>query len=245
MASDFYDMPNFLAGCSSLKSIELALLGDIRGKRVLHLQCHFGQDSISLSRLGAQVTGVDLSDVAIERARTLALHTQSDAQFVCCDVYEAPKYIQDTFDIVFASYGAIGWLPDLHRWAQVIAHFLKPQGQLVFVEFHPVVWMFDDAFEKVGYRYFNTGPIVETQSGTYANPTASIQTSYVMWNHSLSEVFQSLMNNGLAIQAFEEYDYSPYPCFQAPLTQVPQGYRIAHLEDKIPMVYSVVATKTR
>lgn len=241
--SEFYDQEAFLNGGSSLKEIELQLLGDVRGKSILHLQCHFGQDTISLSRMGAEVTGVDLSDKAIERAKQIAKDTNSEANFICCDIYELPKYLDRQFDIVFTSYGTIGWLPDLDKWAKVISQFLKPTGKFVFVEFHPVVWMFDNDFRDVKYNYFNSGEIVETEEGTYADKTADITLKTVSWNHSLSEVINSLIKNGLEIQSFEEFDYSPYNCFNK-TTEVATGkFRIKHLENKIPMLYSVVAEK--
>ena len=152
--SDFYDLDGFLKGNTSLNDIELKLLGDIKGKSVLHLQCHFGQDSISMSRLGAQVTGIDLSDKAIETARLLAEQTHQDTIFICCNIYDLPQHLNQQFDIVFTSYGTIGWLPDLNQWAHIIAHFLKPNGRFIMAEFHPVVWMFDDDFQQITYNYF-------------------------------------------------------------------------------------------
>jgi 2-polyprenyl-3-methyl-5-hydroxy-6-metoxy-1,4-benzoquinol methylase len=241
--SAFYNMEHFMKGNTSLNEIELGLLGDISGKSILHLQCHFGQDTISLSRMGAQVTGVDLSDKAIDSARQIARAAQSNATFICCDIYDLPTHLNQQFEVVFTSYGTIGWLPDLDAWANVIATFLKPGGQLVFVEFHPVVWMFDDHFEKIAYRYFNLGPIIESENGTYADKTAAISQEYVMWNHSLSEVINSLIKHGLVIQQFDEFDYSPYNCFEKTIEIAPKKYRIAHLDDKIPMVYALVANK--
>jgi ubiquinone/menaquinone biosynthesis C-methylase UbiE len=241
--SEFYDLNGFLQGNSSLNLIELELLGDLKGKSVLHLQCHFGQDSISLSRLGAEVVGVDLSDKAIQTARDLADQTNSSARFVCCDIYDLPNHLDQEFNIVFTSYGTIGWLPDLNKWANVISHFLKPNGKFVFVEFHPVVWMFDDNFEKVGYNYFNTGPIVETEAGTYADREADLNQEYVCWNHGLGEILSSLIQNGLQISSFAEYDYSPYNCFQHTVEFEPKKFRIKHLDNKIPMVYAIIAEK--
>jgi ubiquinone/menaquinone biosynthesis C-methylase UbiE len=241
--SEFYDMEGFLKGNTSLNDIELNLLGDIKGKSILHLQCHFGQDSISLSRLGGQVTGVDFSDKAIESAIKIARDTDSNTSFICCDIYDLPNYLHHQFDIVFTSYGTIGWLPDLDKWAKIISRFLKPNGQFVMVEFHPVVWMFDDNFEKVGYRYFNSGAILETENGTYADKNAEITLSYVMWNHGLGEVVNNLILNGLEINSFEEYDFSPYNCFNKTIEVEPKKYRIEHLDNKIPMVFSITATK--
>lgn len=243
LKSDFYDVPGFLQGKNSLKDIELDLLGDVRGKSLLHLQCHFGQDSISLSRLGAQVTGVDLSDKAIKCAIDIARQTDSSAKFICCDVYDLPAHLDEQFDYVFTSYGVIGWLPDLDRWANIIQRYLKPGGKLVFVEFHPVVWMFDDDFNTVQYNYFNTGAIVENENGTYTDKEAAINQDYVMWNHSLGEVLGSLLANGLQIDHFEEYNYSPYNCFSNTEEFAPGKFRIKHLENKIPMLYALVASK--
>ena len=240
--SEFYDQAGFLKGKNSLNDIELNLLGNIKGKSILHLQCHFGQDTISLGRLGADVTGVDLSDKAIDRAKQIAKDTNSNAKFICCDVYDLPNHLNEKFDVVFTSYGTIGWLPDLDKWAKIISRFLKPNGQFVFVEFHPVVWMFDDNFDKISYRYFNSGAIIETENGTYADKKADITQSYVMWNHGLSEVINSLISNGLEINALDEFDYSPYNCFQNTLEFEPNKFRIEHLNNKIPMVYSVTAT---
>ena len=243
LKSEFYDLENFLKGKTSLNPIELQLLGDMKGKTILHLQCHFGQDTISLSRLGAEVVGVDLSDKAIECAKQIALETNTGASFICCDIYDLPNYLDKQFDIVFTSYGTIGWLPDLDKWAAIVSKFLKPNGQFVLVEFHPVVWMFDDNFEKIGYNYFNSGAIVESETGTYADKVANISQEYVMWNHGLSEVMNSLIKNELEINALNEYDYSPYNCFNKTIEFEPKKFRIEHLENKIPMVYSIVATR--
>ncbi len=245
LKSEFYDLDHFIKGKTSLNSIELELLGEVKGKTILHLQCHFGQDTISLSRLGAEVTGVDLSDKAIESAKQIAKETNSNADFICCDIYDLPNHLKEEFDIVFTSYGTIGWLPDLDKWAKIVSRYLKPNGKFVFVEFHPVVWMFDDNFQKIGYNYFNSGAIVESESGTYADKTAEIMQEYVMWNHGLSEVMNSLIKNGLEIQSLDEFDYSPYNCFNKTIEFEPKKYRIEHLENKIPMVYSIVAEKKK
>lgn len=241
--SDFYFVDEFLKGRTSLNTPELELLGDISGKKILHLQCHFGQDSISLSRMGAQVTGVDFSETAIRTATEMAGRCGTDTRFVVSDVYGLPEVLDEQFDIVFTSYGVIGWLPDLDRWAGVISHFLKPGGRLVFVEFHPVVWMFDDDFTHVKYSYFNTGAISETYEGTYADQSAALVQDYIMWNHSLADVLGNLMKNGLQISAFQELNWSPYPCFRH-TEEVEKGkYRIPQFGDKIPVVYTVMAVK--
>lgn len=241
--SEFYDVEGFLAGNTSLKEIELNLLGDIRGKKVLHLQCHFGQDTLSLARMGAEVTGADLSDRAIEYARELTERTGLQAEFVCCDIYDLPQNLEGQFDIVFTSYGTIGWLPDLEKWARVVSHFLKPGGKFVFVEFHPVVWMFDDALEKVAYSYFNAAPIIETENGTYADKQADIHNQSISWNHNLAEVLQSLINAGITPKDIREYDFSPYDIFPNSTEEEPGRYRVTHMGSRLPLVYSVVGER--
>jgi SAM-dependent methyltransferase len=243
LGSDFYDVASFLKGNTSLNSIELKLLGDIKGKSILHLQCHFGQDTISLQRLGATATGIDLSDQSIESANELASKAGITPTFICCDVYDLPNHLNQQFDIVFTSYGTIGWLPDLDKWANIVSQFLKPNGKFIIAEFHPVVWMFDDDFKNIGYNYFNTGAIIETESGTYANRDAPIKQEYVMWNHGMSEVINSLIKNGLEINSLDEFDYSPYNCFRETVEFEPKKFRIKHLENKIPMVFAILATK--
>jgi ubiquinone/menaquinone biosynthesis C-methylase UbiE len=241
--SDFYNVKEFIVGGNSLNSIELDLLGDLKGKRILHLQCHFGQDSISLARLGATVTGVDLSDKAIEKGQELAEKCGVDVNFICCDIYELEHYLDEKFDIVFTSYGTIGWLPDINKWAKVVSRFLKPKGKFVFAEFHPVVWMYDDDFTEVRYSYFNDAPIIELENGTYAEKDAPIQQEFCCWNHGLADIFQALINEGLRIDNFQEYDYSPYNCFNKTIQIAEKKFQLEPFGDKIPLVYSLSATK--
>jgi SAM-dependent methyltransferase len=243
IASDFYENESFLNGKSTLNDIELALLGDISGKKILHLQCHFGQDTLSFARLGAKATGVDLSDKAIEKAQEFNTQLGLDVTFICCDVYDTPSYLDEKFDIVFTSYGTIGWLPDLDKWAKVVSHFLKPNGKFIMADFHPVVWMYDDNFKEVFYNYFNTEPIYENETGTYADKDAPIINKTISWNHPISEILNALISNNLELNQFDEYDYSPYNCFNETEEFEVGKFRIKHFENKIPMVYSILATK--
>jgi len=243
LASDFYDVEGFLRGECALTPIEKKILGDVSGKSLLHLQCHFGQDTLSWARRGAQVCGVDLSDKSIEAAKNLAQQLQIDAEFVCCNVYDTRKHVQKQFDIVFTSYGVIGWLPDLAPWARVIAESLKPGGTFLLVEFHPVVWMFNDEFSEVAWPYFNVAPIIEENHGTYADPNAPIHFQSAGWNHSIAEVVNALLEQGLRIELLDEYDYSPYPIFRNGV-QSENGWQVKDLEGKLPLVYAVRAVKS-
>lgn len=241
--SEFYELDAFKAGKNVLRNIELDLLGDVNGKKILHLQCHFGMDSLCLSRMGAQVTGVDLSDQAIEQARELNDELGLNASFICCDLYALREHLTDEFDIVFTSYGTIGWLPDLEKWSEIIQHFLKPAGQFIMVDFHPFIWTFDDDMEKISYDYFKTEEIVEITEGTYADRNAPIKTETISWNHSLDEILGNLLKKNLRLMHFGEHDYSPYICFRNLIEREPGKYIFEHIPFKIPMVYSIVAQK--
>lgn len=243
ITSDFYNMNGFLKGQTSLKGPELALLGDVSDKSIIHLQCHFGQDSLSLARMGASVTGTDIAEDAIAYANKLNEQLGLNANFICADTYSVSTVITQQFDIVFASYGVIGWLPDMQQWANVVSQLLKPNGKLVFVEFHPVIWMYDYNFTEIAYSYFNKEAIVETLTGTYADKSADMQMKEIGWNHSLSDVIQSLTNAGVNIQEFKEYDYSVYDCFNNTV-QVGDGkWQIKGKEGKMPMMYSLLGVK--
>ncbi|MFM7016763.1 MAG: class I SAM-dependent methyltransferase [Bacteroidota bacterium] len=242
--SDFYNTPAFINGKNSLNEIELNLLGDIQGKKILHLQCHFGQDTLSLQRLGASVTGVDFSEAAIEKAKALNEQLGLSANFICCDLYSLPQHLHnEQFDIVFTSYGTIGWLPDLDKWAAIINQYLKPDGQFVFVEFHPLIWMYDNDFTKITYSYFQQEAIVETESGSYASRESGEPFTTITWNHSIGEVVTAMTKQGFFISDLQEYDFSPYNCLSY-LTEVETGkYRINDLQNFVPMVYSLVAKR--
>ena len=241
--SDFYNLANFKKGENALTSIELAELGDVIGKTILHLQCHFGMDSLSWSRMGAEVTGVDLSDEAIKEANQLNDEMGLNATFICSNVYDLKEHLDKKFDIVFTSYGTIGWLPDLDKWAAIISHFLKEGGIFYIADFHPVVWMFDDEFTHIKYSYDNQEVIVTENQGTYTDRDADIKAKEYGWNHSISEILNALIHQGLEISHFNEFMYSPYPCFNNTVEFEKGKWHIKGLEGKIPMVYSIMAKK--
>ncbi len=243
--SKFYDVENFLKGKNSLKPVELQLLGNIKGKSVLHLQCHFGMDTISLSRLGATVTGVDLSNKAIDKAQKLATDVGTNTKFIQSDVYSLKEKLNQQYDIIFTSYGVIGWLPDMNKWADIISYFLKPGGKFIMVEFHPVVWMFSYDFKSIEFNYFGGEPIIEELEGTYTdlNEKSNIKEKSISWNHSLSEVMNALHSNNLTLKCFQEYDFSSYNCFQDMVKVDEDKYQLKGINNKIPMMYSVVYEK--
>lgn len=196
-----------------------------------------------MARMGAKVTGTDISDAAINYASQLNEQLGLDARFIEADTYSVPEKLNEQFDIVFTTYGVIGWLPDMQRWADVVARMLKPGGRLVFVEFHPAVWMFDNDFTRVQFSYFNRGPIIETLQGTYADRNADIQMKEIGWNHALSDVLQSLIDGGMQINIFKEYDYSVHNCFSNTIETAPGLSQIKGMEGKLPMIYALEALK--
>jgi 2-polyprenyl-3-methyl-5-hydroxy-6-metoxy-1,4-benzoquinol methylase len=239
VGSDFYDVDSFLNGKNSLNDIECSLLGDVTGKSILHLQCHFGQDSLSLQRMGASVTGVDFSEEAIKNAIEFNHKMALDAKFICSDIYSLEQKHENKYDIIFTSYCTIGWLPDIDKWASVVRHFLKDDGMFVMADFHPVVWMYDNDFTHVQYPYFKSEAIVEEESGTYADKEAGLNTSSITWNHGLAEIFAAFKKAGLYVDEFREHDYSPYNCFNGMEEYEKGKYRIKVFGNKIPMVYSL------
>ncbi len=242
--SAFYDVEGFVHGKSTLNAIELDLLGDVNGKDLLHLQCHFGQDTLSLARLGARVTGLDISATALEKARVLADRCGSIAHYVESNVLDLRPELEARFDIVFTSYGTIGWLPDLRAWARNIAAYLRPGGCFVFVEFHPALWMFSNGFSHLQYSYFNREVIAEDEPGSYADRKASINLRSYGWNHSIADVLQHLIDAGLRIDAFREFDRSPYDCFQNTVPADDGHFMIKGMEGKLPMVFALRASKS-
>lgn len=241
--SEFYDIKSFKTGKSSLNTTEINELGNINGKNLLHLQCHFGMDTLSLAKHGAITTGVDLSDEAIKQAKTLSNELNISSNFICCNIYDLKSHLNSTFDVVFTSYGTIGWLPDLNRWANIISHFLKPGGFFYIIDFHPVVWMFDNDFKYIQYPYHNLGVIEEELEGTYADRNANIKHKSFGWNHSLSEIINALISNNLKIEFLNEFDFSHYNCFNNMIQDNQEKFRIKNLENKIPMMYSIKAIK--
>ncbi|MBS1511127.1 MAG: class I SAM-dependent methyltransferase [Bacteroidetes bacterium] len=241
--SAFYDLDAFKNGQSSLNAIELNEVGDVKEKTLLHLQCHFGMDTMSWERKGAIVTGIDLSDEAIRTAKGICTDLNLSANFVCCNVYDTAEHVPGLFDVVFTSYGTIGWLPDLKPWAEMIAAKLKPGGFFYIADFHPTLWMLDDNMEKMQYSYFNDEVIVTQQQGTYADRNAPIQHTEYGWNHPFAEILCALIDAGLHIDFLHEFSFSPYNCF-ANMEQGTDGmWRLKGKGDTFPMMYSIKATK--
>jgi SAM-dependent methyltransferase len=210
--SAFYDLEGFKKGKDRLRSIELTELGDVTGKSLLHLQCHFGMDTLSWARHGATVTGVDFSQKAIHLAKKISEELNLPSQFYCTDIYQLPEVLFSEFDIVFTSYGVLHGLPDLVRWGEIIAHYLKPGGVFYIVEDHPTFRMFretaDGEIKAVrSYFYSETPQKIETV-GSYATDSEGATGVSYVWDHSLGEIINSLVNAGLTIEYLHEFPYA-------------------------------------
>jgi SAM-dependent methyltransferase len=254
VASPDYAVERFAADPEFLSAVvrfDLRRLGDIRGLRAIHLQCHIGTDTISLARLGAQVTGVDFSAPAIEQARSLAKRTGANATFVQADIYSAARVAGEAmFDLVYTGIGALCWLPDIARWARVVAGLLRPGGRLFLREGHPMLWALDDkrtdGLLAVEYPYFETPePVVLDEPGTYVTTDAEFAHNLTHeWNHGLAEILSALMHAGMQITALEEHDTVPWEALPGLMERAPNGeWRLADRPARLPHTYTLQAVK--
>jgi SAM-dependent methyltransferase len=243
--AELYDVPGFRSGRTSLKSIELAELGDVTGKSLLHLQCHFGLDTMSWARRGAIVTGVDFSDQAIALAQSLSAELRIPSRFVCAPIYDLPGALTGQFDLVFTSYGALPWLPDLARWAAVIAHFVKPGGRFHLIEDHPFAAVFGNepgaTALKFSDSYFRAEVIEDPPGNDYAG--AKCTHFAYQWLHSLGSIVDSLVGAGLTIEFIHEFPICAWRKFPFAEKGADGWWRIPG--DPIPLTFSLAATKAR
>lgn len=248
-ASEFYDVDQFRKGGLTLPSYDLEAVGPVEGKSLLHLQCHFGMDTLSWARLGARVTGLDFSGRSIERARELAGDCGIDARFVQADVYETPQRIFDTFDLVVTTAGVLPWLPDVQRWAKVVAQMLRPGGKFYLREFHPIAQTLDGKPEDsrtpiFRYPYFSTGKVICSGStGSYAEPQSAVETVSYEWPHAVGEVVQALLDAGLRLTMMREFPFATYRALPW-LEQGKDGnWHWPGTHDVLPLMYSIAAEK--
>jgi SAM-dependent methyltransferase len=231
VAGPFYDLPGFVAGQDTLRDFELAEVGDVNGKTLLHLQCHIGLDTLSWARRGAAVTGLDFSAPAINAAGDLATKIgATTARFVTADVYEAVNALPaQTFDIVYTGFGALCWLPDITRWAQTAAALVAPGGFLYLAEYHPFADVLAEDGHTVAHDYFQRDPVVVDAPGTYADPSAlTTATVTVEWLHGIGDVVSALATAGLRLEFLHEHNHGHF--------RLPAGLRV-------PQVYSLRASK--
>lgn len=241
------DAETFRSGGMSVRPIEREALGDVRGKSLLHLLCNMGSDTLSWARLGARVTGVDISDAAIERARAMAAEAGlAGARFLRSDLYALPSVLDEQFDIVFTSYGAICWMPNLTRWAEIVARYLKPGGTFFIVDMHPAANVFDTSRPEptglsfqVRHPYFHSSePIPENARAEVGQPS-----TVYSWSYGLGEVLTALIQAGIRLRDVREHPMTFYQRFPS-LVRGGDGYWHWPTPDNtLPLLFSVTATR--
>ncbi len=249
----FYDVDAWRAGRESLQPFEIVEVGEVKGRSLVHLQCHFGMDTLSWARRGAQVTGLDFSPAAVEAARGLAEEAALPARFVCANVYDAVEALGRTYEIVYTTHGVLGWLPDLRRWAEVVDALLRPGGFVYLSEFHPVSWCLDPAAStrafgsEVEHDYFASEPLQIDEAGTYADRAAETRHNQtVEFQHTLGEIVSALCERGFVLEFLRERDHTLFPqlswLIERPEERVwvqpPQAPRV-------PLMFSLRARKPR
>ena len=236
-SSSLYDVEAFLRGESKLEDLEIAEVGDVAGKRLVHLMCHFGMDTLSWAQRGAQVTGVDFSAEAIRIARELTEQVHAEAQFICCDVLEAADYLEGTFDIVFLSKGVMMWIQDLSAWADVCARLLKPGGVLYLLDYHPLanaLAQTEDGLTLHRSYFHSPEPAVLVEDGSYAVPDAVLEHKESReWTHTLGDMVTTLIRAGIQIDFLHEF-----PAADAHVMPIPQ-FDSGRARHELPAMYSV------
>lgn len=244
--SAFYDVASFRAEPDPLEPIILEGVGDVTGKSLLHLQCHFGKDTLRWALQGATVTGIDLSEKAIAYARQLADDMRIPATFIQTNLYDLPQALTGQFDVIFTSYGVLGWLPDLDRWGAIIGQFLKPGGIFYIIEAHPMLMIFDnDAVQElqVRYPYFHVPePVVsEPQGGNYADPHATVTQTEYSWQHSLADIISPLLDAGLRLDFFREYPHITWQALPCMLKGADGYWRLPPAYPSLPLTFALRA----
>ena len=252
VGSAFYDLASFRNGERAIRlaDYELDEIGNVEGKSLLHLQCHFGLDTLSWARLGATVTGVDFSPEGIATARALAAELHIPTTFVEANLYDLPNELDGQFDVVYTSRGVLGWLADIVGWATTVAHFVKPAGFFYVTEIHPVAQVFENEGVTAGelrlsYPYWShPEPLRFEVHGSYADPTAPTEGLVEHgWDHSLGEIVSALIDAGLRIDFLHEFDFVEWPVDF--LVESPDGrWRLpAGTPGQLPLFFSLKATK--
>jgi SAM-dependent methyltransferase len=242
--SDYYDVESFRGGRSTLRSVELEELGEVDGRSLLHLQCHFGLDTLSLARMGARVTGVDFSEPAVALARTLAAELDIEARFIQSNVYELTRVLHEQFDVVFTSYGTLTWLPDIPGWARVVARFLRPGGTFVFVDGHPIPSCLEevDGRLEVQHSLFRDEPWELLTRTTYAgSEVLPVARENFQWPWTVGGMMSALIDAGLRVQRLRELPIDTWRRFPS-MTQGGDGWwRLPG--DPLPLLVACTAVK--
>ncbi len=254
VASGFYDVPAVLSGEKKLPEFVASELGDLSGRELLHLQCHFGLDTLMLARMGASATGLDFSEPAIEEARRLAIESGVEAEFITGDVTDPPIGLNGRFDVVFTSFGALCWLSDLAPWATTVSGALKPGGMFHIFEFHPMFDSFaiDGSISKdsppvidldFGYFSLDSEWVSSAKEPDYADPDFVGSVACHNWAHGLAEVYQALQSAGLRVDELKEYPFTVYRARDGLIQGDDRLWRLPDGVPSLPLVYYMRADK--
>ncbi|MFX1454403.1 MAG: class I SAM-dependent methyltransferase [Promethearchaeota archaeon] len=247
--SEEYSVKSFLLGQTTLKAYELKEMGDVKGKSLLHLQCHFGLDTLSWAREGAIVTGIDISSESIRLAKLLTRQAKLEARFIETNVYDLPNVLSETFDIVYTSIGVLCWLNDLKEWGKIIAKFLKPGGFFYIAEIHPFSMVFDNETEdikdlQVNCDYFHDPkPMEFTANGSYGSNVKIDPKKEYEWNHSMSDIVNSLIEAGLKINFLNEYPFTVWKQFPFVERGDDGYYHLKNQKAEVPLLFTLKAEK--
>ena len=243
--SRFHEDPAYL---SDVVTFDIPLLGDVSGLGGVHLQCHIGTDTVSLSRRGARMKGLDFSGESIAQARALAQETGADIEFVQSDVYAAVEALgRERFDFVFTGIGALCWLPDVRRWAQVVHDLLRPGGFLFIREGHPMLWAMDESVDDelvAGYPYFEVPtPVTDEHDGSYLPVDTTFRSDVShSWNHGIGETVMALLDTGMALDLLVEHDSCPWEALPGKMAEGDDGeWRLLERPERLPLTYTLKA----
>jgi SAM-dependent methyltransferase len=246
VASRFYDVEGFKAGRDPLRAFEIEEVGDVTGRSLVHLQCHFGQDTLGWARRGARVAGLDFSEPAVAAARELAADCGLDAEFVAADVYDAvDAFGGRRFDVVYTGFGALVWLPDIARWARVVADLLAPGGFLYLAEFHPftAIFAWDGLTVEHPFRSPPAGERYDDADGTYTDGEFEPEHKTVyQWTHPLGDVVTALVGAGLRIEFLHEYDFSLFATWPFMERHDDGTYHLPEGYPALPLIYTLRAS---
>lgn len=242
-----YDIKGLFEGKSLLSSIQIEELGNISGKKVLHLQCHIGTDTLSLALMGAEVTGVDFSEESIRIARILSEDTGIKANFIHSNIYELKDKLDEDFDIVYTSEGVLCWLKDLNEWGKIINHFLKPGGFFYIEEGHPFLQTFNNEKEgiEITNDYFTSGEPVkwDAECQDYSDENYIVKNPTHEWTWKISDIINSLADAGLSIEFLHEYNRMFYKAMPSMVKHRDGYWYMPGYENKIPLVFTIKARK--
>ena len=244
--SRFYDVEGWLRNAPGPPSREIEALGDLEGKTLVHLQCHFGMDTMQWARVGATATGLDFSPAAIDEATSLAERAglSERASFVCANVYDAPQALSGKrFDVVYVSLGSLCWLPDVATWGEVVANLLAPGGRLYLHDVHPFTSCFDDDGERVIYSYFEEtdDPLIFDSTTTYTDGEELRASRIYEWNHSIAEIISALIGPGLVLGSLTEHDWTLFRQFPWLVENASGQFIVSEGRPRIPLTFTLLA----